>query len=144
MFSQETPLDSIRFPIVNDTIILDKNELVDHKEATLIDSLWLKEMYTSPLYDTIQFVLKDTELLNYESEELTTELLKERLESLNNKTPFHLEYNQSLETIIKSYLKHRKRSFAGLIGKAQYYFPMFEEYLDKYDIPLEIKYLAIV
>ena len=144
VFSQETPLDSLRFPIVNDSITFDKNELTDHKEATLIDSLWLKEMYTSPLYDTIQFVLKDTELLNYELEELPTALLKERLDLLNNKTPFHLEYNQSLETIIKSYLKRRKRSFSSLMGKAQYYFPIFEEYLDKYDIPLEIKYLAIV
>ena len=27
---------------------------------------------------------------------------------------------------------------------AKYYFPIFEQYLDQYDIPLEIKYLAIV
>jgi len=31
-----------------------------------------------------------------------------------------------------------------LIGLSDYYFPMFEEALDKYNLPLEIKYLAIV
>ena len=30
------------------------------------------------------------------------------------------------------------------MAKAAYYFPMFEKYLDQYDIPLEMKYLAIV
>ena len=55
-----------------------------------------------------------------------------------------LSYNYSLERIIKSYLKNRRESFATLMSRAQYYFPMFEEHLDKYDIPLEIKYLAIV
>jgi membrane-bound lytic murein transglycosylase D len=30
------------------------------------------------------------------------------------------------------------------MARAVYYFPMFEKYLDQYDIPLEMKYLAIV
>ena len=33
---------------------------------------------------------------------------------------------------------------ARLMGLSHYYFPMFEEALDKEDIPLEVKYLAIV
>jgi membrane-bound lytic murein transglycosylase D len=115
-----------------------------HKEATLIDSLWINELIKSPLYDTIQFVLKDDEILVTDLEELPTDLLKERLQILNSKTPFHIEYNPYLEQVIKTYLKRRKSSFSGLMEKARYYFPMFEEVLDKYDIPLEMKYLAIV
>ena len=30
------------------------------------------------------------------------------------------------------------------MGRAKLYFPMFEEHLDKYDMPLELKYLAVV
>ena len=30
------------------------------------------------------------------------------------------------------------------MGLSQYYFPMFEEAMARYDVPLEIKYLAIV
>ena len=131
----------------SDTLFLKNSDsltLKIHKEATLIDSLWLNELINSPLYDTIQYVLKDDEILITELEELPTELLKERLKVLNSKTPFNIEYNKSLEQIIRTYLKRRKSSFSGLMEKARYYFPMFEEQLDKYDIPLEMKYLAIV
>jgi membrane-bound lytic murein transglycosylase D len=31
-----------------------------------------------------------------------------------------------------------------MLGLKEIYFPLFEEYLDKYDIPLEMKYLAVV
>ena len=134
-------------PIVlseNDTIITDDTSIKDDVEATLIDSLWLQEMYNSPLYDTIQYVIDDTKLVDVQLDELPTELLKERLEVLNSETPFHVEYNKSLERLIKTYLKTRKGAYSNLMSRAQFYFPMFEEQLDKYDIPLEIKYLAIV
>jgi membrane-bound lytic murein transglycosylase D len=150
---------SRRFSIsaTNDTIYLndpavDKRIEKGIQETTLIDSLWLKELYNSPLYDSEEFlikdaelfVLKDGELVEIVLEELPTELLKSRLKVLDDRTPFNIVYNQSLERLIKTYLKSRKKSFSTLMSRAQYYFPMFEEHLDKYDIPLEIKYLAIV
>lgn len=131
----------------NDTLFFKKTDsltLKVHKEATLIDSLWLNELIKSPLYDTIQYVLRDDELVIDELQELPTELLKERLKVLDSKTPFHIEYNKNLEQVIKTYLKRRKSAFSNLMEKARYYFPMFEEQLDQYDIPLEMKYLAIV
>ncbi len=128
----------------SDTINPQEKELIEHVEATLIDSLWLQEMYSSPLYDSIRYMMNNAELDSVELKELPTALLKERLAIIDNRTPFNVEYNYSLERIIKSYLKHRRKSFATLMSRAQYYFPMFEEHLDKYNIPLEIKYLAIV
>lgn len=122
----------------------DSLKLINHKEATLIDSLWLNSMYNSPLFDNNQFVLSADKIEEAVEIDLSTEVLKERLKNLNSKTPFNVEYNPSLERIIKSYLKHRKNSLGDLMQKAKYYFPMFEEHLDKYDLPLEIKYLAIV
>ncbi|MCF6168391.1 lytic transglycosylase domain-containing protein [Lutibacter sp.] len=131
----------------SDTLFSKKADSVTFKidkEATLIDSLWLNELIKSPLYDTIQYVLKDDEILLTELEELPTDLLKERLKILDSKTPFHIEYNKNLEQVIRTYLKRRKSAFSALMERARFYFPMFEEQLDKYDIPLEIKYLAIV
>lgn len=152
----QTEIDTLKLEPIEDTkamfsesdsIVLkqlDSLTLKINKEATLIDSLWLSELIKSPLYDTIQYVLRDDERLVTELEELPTELLKERLKVINSRTPFNIEYNQHLEQVIKTYLKRRKSSFSGLMEKARYYFPMFEEQLDKYDIPLEMKYLAIV
>ncbi|WP_111707140.1 lytic transglycosylase domain-containing protein [Lutibacter citreus] len=130
-----------------DSLLLQKSDSTgfkDHVEATLIDSLWLNELIKSPLYDTIQYVLRDDEIVITELEELPTDLLKERLLVLDSKTPFHIEYNPQLESIIKTYLRRRKSSFSNLLEKARFYFPLFEEHLDEYDIPLEVKYLAIV
>jgi membrane-bound lytic murein transglycosylase D len=76
--------------------------------------------------------------------ELPTELLKARLQEMDEKSPFHIEYNQGLENIIKSFLKNRKRSFERLMAVSEYYFPLFEEAFDKQNVPLEIKYLAVV
>jgi membrane-bound lytic murein transglycosylase D len=129
---------------VNDTILVDKIVLKEHKEVTLIDSLWLEEMYFSPLYDTIQYVIDIDAISEVDLPELPTDTLKTRLALLDSETPFNIEYNQGLERVIRSYLKNRRKTFSILMSRAQYYFPMFEEYLDKYDIPLEIKYLAIV
>tara|TARA_R110002073_G_scaffold336208_1_gene530928 strand:+ start:67415 stop:68953 length:1539 start_codon:yes stop_codon:yes gene_type:complete len=122
----------------------DSLQLINHKEATLIDSLWLNSMYNSPLFDSDLFVIDEDQIVDEPTIDLPTDLLKERLNHLNSKTPFNVEYNPSLERIIKSYLKNRRNSLAELMNRAQYYFPMFEEHLDKYDLPLEIKYLAIV
>jgi len=118
--------------------------LINHREATLIDSLWLKSLYNSPLNDDFQYVNPDENISDTIYNELETAVLKERLSHLNSTTPFNVEYNASLEKIIKHYLKTRKNTLGDLMGKAAYYFPMFEEHLDKYNLPLEIKYLAIV
>ncbi len=130
-----------------DSLLLQTNDttrFINHKQAALIDSLWLNELVKSPLYDTIPYVLNDDEIFETELEELPTALLKQRLKTLDAKTPFHIEYNPHLENIIKTYLKRRKTAFSNLMDRARFFFPLFEEQLDKYDIPLEVKYLAIV
>ena len=115
-----------------------------HTDAILIDSLWMNELIKSPLYDTEQYVLGDDEILVTDLEDLSTDLLKERLQYLNSKTPFNIEYSPHLEQVIRTYLQKRKSSFSAIMERARYFFPMFEEHLAKYNIPLELKYLAVI
>ena len=63
---------------------------------------------------------------------------------LDQKTPFHIEYNPILENVIKNFLKNRRSSLQRLMNISQYYFPLFERELIKNQVPKEIKYLAIV
>jgi len=134
-------IDTIK---VDTTLISGKNiAFIDHVVVTEFDKKWIESWKNSNSENSILIDPKDT-LGNIVIEDLPTELLKERLAILNSKTPFNVEYNASLERIIKHYLKNRKKTFANLLGRAKYFFPIFEEALDKYDIPLEIKYLAIV
>jgi membrane-bound lytic murein transglycosylase D len=78
------------------------------------------------------------------SEQFSSLLLAEQLEQLNQSTPFNVSHNATLERFIRVYLKDRRENLDRLLGKAAYYFPIFEQYLDKFDLPLEIKYLAVV
>lgn len=71
-------------------------------------------------------------------------VLVEQLNELNHTTPFNVTHSPTLERFIRVYLKNRQENLSQLMGKASYYFPVFEQYLDKFDLPLEIKYLAVV
>ncbi len=67
-----------------------------------------------------------------------------RLHNMDVKSPFSFQYNEAVRSMIIFYSHHRP----ALIRKAQIYkdlfFPLFEEMLDKYQLPMELKYLAIV
>nr|WP_245583651.1 lytic transglycosylase domain-containing protein [Salinimicrobium xinjiangense] len=127
--------------IIKDSLVF---ALLDDPGAAMIDSLWQKELFESSLYLSLKDSLLNQEYNEVVFNELPTDTLKMRLEKLNAKTPFNVEYNPLLENVIKSYLKRNKKGMERLMALSTYYFPLFEQKLDIYNIPLEIKYLAIV
>ncbi len=135
-------LDAIEMAIVADS--LSAKTIEDLQLASEIDQKWLDELYSNELFDSIYASVTDLKYDAVDYPELPTDTLKARLHKLSSKTPFNIEYNESLESVIKSYLKHRRNSLERLMSLSDYYFPMFERELDNYNIPLEIKYLAIV
>ncbi len=121
-----------------------KKSFVKNDLAIRVDSLWMNELTSLDIYDDLT---KDIQTINKDvtvDQELPTELLKQRLQVMNEKSPFEIEYNQGLENIIKSFLKNRKKSFSRLMALSEYYFPIFEDAFAKQNVPLEIKYLAVV
>ncbi len=121
-----------------------KASFVNHSTSTCIDSRWMEELSNQELFDDMYADISDLDIDEAVAYEMSTEVLKKRLKKMDDKSPFNIEYNTSLENVIKSFLKNRKTSFERLMAISEYYFPMFEEHLAKYDVPLEIKYLAIV
>jgi len=67
-----------------------------------------------------------------------------RIRHLNAKSPMDLVYNPYVKQYINVYTKQRRTQLSRMMGLAEYYFPMFEEVLDQFDLPLELKYLSIV
>lgn len=126
---------------VKDTLVF---SLEDMAQARTIDSLWLQELYATDRFDEMYGSVLEQDYEPVEYEELSTEVLKQRLKELDARTPFTVEYNPSLESVIKGYLKNRRRSMAKLMALSDYYFPMFEEEMSRQGLPLEMKYLAIV
>ncbi|NMH89344.1 LysM peptidoglycan-binding domain-containing protein [Flavivirga algicola] len=118
--------------------------LKDDELAARLDEKWFEELYSHSLFDTIYKSVAELSFEAVDYPELPTDTLKARLKELDAKTPFNVEYNPALESVIKSYLKHRRKHIQKLITLSAFYFPMFERELDNHDIPLEVKYLAIV
>ena len=72
------------------------------------------------------------------------ELTRERLQVLDRESPFDLVYNDNVRDFIALYSVRRRDVTAKVLGLSQLYFPLIEDALAKYNIPLELKYLAIV
>src|SRR5690606_3844061 len=145
--SNPTMLDSSSvvvddFSKVQDTTIF--KAVFDHEHAASFDKKWLEDLYSNSLYDAMYESVTELDIENVDYPELPTDTLKARLKELDARTPFNVEYNPALESVIKSYLKNRRETLQRLITLSAYYFPMFERELDNYNLPLEIKYLAVV
>lgn len=67
-----------------------------------------------------------------------------RMEKLDQQSPITLEYNTQVRAYIDVYLARRRDHLANILGRAELYFPIFEEYLSKYNLPQELKYLAVI
>ncbi|WP_252735765.1 LysM peptidoglycan-binding domain-containing protein [Zobellia sp. B3R18] len=146
---EEMALDSTT---INDSPISLKKDsldlsfrLQDLPEAAKYDSLWMKELYANAALSDEMF--REVENLDYDKTyptSLPTDTLKARLEKLNQKTPFNIAYNPSLENVIKSFLFRKRDLMERMLTVSQFYFPLFEQELDNHNIPLEMKYLSIV
>ncbi|MCJ7468474.1 MAG: LysM peptidoglycan-binding domain-containing protein [Maribacter sp.] len=128
-----------------------KYNLRDQPLASKYDSLWMKELYENAsafdeMYDEItKLEIKEDSLSDaLYVYDLPTDTLKARLAKLNQKTPFNVAYNPSLENVIKSFLTRKRPLMRRMLTVSQFYFPLFEQQLDNHDIPLEMKYLSIV
>jgi len=122
---------------------IDNVVLKDLPNAKRMDSLWFKELYQPVLFDSIQELKMNIDKADVDIQ-LDSVDFKRKLELLNQKTELDIVYHPALERTVKVFLKKRKKSLGRLFGMAEYYFPIFEEKLAKYNIPLEMKYLAIV
>ncbi|MGY5352058.1 transglycosylase SLT domain-containing protein [Wenyingzhuangia sp. IMCC45533] len=144
LFAQEG-IDSLKQSekVIDTVSYADK---ISSQKLEKIDSLWIENLYRTSLIDSVFTSLKQPREndIFVADKGVSTDTLKARLKVLNEKTPFNIEYNIEMERIIKSYLKYRKKYYPKMMARAEYYFPFFEEQLAKYEIPLEIKYLAIV
>lgn len=55
-----------------------------------------------------------------------------------------LSYNNVVRNFIKLYTEKRRDQVEMMLGMAEYYYPKFEEILDKYDMPLDLRHLPVI
>lgn len=67
-----------------------------------------------------------------------------RLAFLSEHTEMEMPYNDKVKSYIKMYAEKRRSLVETMLGLSEYYFPLFEEELDRQGLPLELKYLPII
>ena len=86
------------------------------------------------------------EQYNMDSVRFTTDVpdsvLMARLKEMNSF--ISLPYNETVKNYMILYSEKMPRKMGEMLGLSQYYMPIFEETFRKYDIPLELKYVAII
>ncbi len=112
--------------------------------ADEFDEKLLNELYNNDLYEYMYDEIIQMDYSEIVGQKVPTDTLKSRLEAINESTPFTIEYNPILEKLINKKLGYQRIYLERLMTLSDYYFPLFEEHLDLYDIPLEMKYLAVV
>ena len=120
-------------------------KFADLPQASKWDSLWLTEVASRrDRFEEMQEIVKTAGSEEHIPGVVDTEILKQRLAALDAKTPFNIAYKPSLESVINSFLRNKRDLMERMMTASQFYFPLFEQELDAKDLPLEIKYLAIV
>lgn len=67
-----------------------------------------------------------------------------RIAEMARKSKFKLVYNEHVKGFIRVYSVDKRKQVAKMLGLTKIYFPLIEEKLREYDIPAEMKYLAVV
>jgi membrane-bound lytic murein transglycosylase D len=123
-----------------------KNPIIlkDNPIAASLDSLALLKCFKKSHFPTD---VKSLNKYNYAPNFVPVfndSIYKQRIAKLNAQSPFGLVYNEDVKNWIDVYAVKKRQMTCRLLGLAEYYFPIFEEYLNKYNIPLELKYLAVI
>lgn len=70
------------------------------------------------------------------------ELIEDRLSCLSGQVP--LTYNKTVNSFINFFVVRKRNYTQTMLERKDHYFPIFEAALKRYDLPPELKYLAIV
>ena len=115
-------------------VVFSDNALVASFDSLLLSNL----SFTEELFD------HETPLEVLPPPIFSDSIYEARIQHLDTKTPIDLVYNPYVKQYINVYTKQRRQQMSRMMGLAAYYFPVFEEVLDQFNLPLELKYLALV
>ena len=116
-----------------------KTVFSDNPIVAIFDSLLLSNLsFSDALFSYDSAIKESTPPIFSDS------IYEARIKHLDTKTPIDLVYNPYVKQYINVYTKQRRQQMSRMMGLAAYYFPMFETVLDQFNLPLELKYLAIV
>lgn len=115
-----------------------REEIIDVPEAMNYEVDSLLNLYYSKTY------LHYDNDCNFKDENVTypKETYIERLKRLPN--VMEMPYNEIVQKFIDRYTGRLRHSVSYMLGASNFYTPIFEEALEAYGLPLELKYLPVI
>jgi membrane-bound lytic murein transglycosylase D len=113
-------------------------EEIDFPEAMTYDLDSLLNLYTSKAYLTPDENCR----MKDENPTFPKEVYVDRLRRMP--TIMEMPYNEVVQTFIDRYTGRLRHSVSFMLGAANFFMPIFEEALEAYQLPLELKYLPII
>lgn len=114
-----------------------ENDVMDVPVGMTLEVDSLLNLFNSKTY-------LQTEDCNYRdfNPEFSRETYIERLQRIP--TIMELPYNEIVQKFIDRYAVRLRRSVSYMLGAANFYMPIFEQALETYNVPLELKYLPVI
>lgn len=137
----EEEIDSLFVPIEDEISVIDKQgntEFIDFPEAMTYNLDSLMSLYMSKKYLSMP---GDCEMKN-ENPVFTPEEYIDRLRRMP--TVMEMGYNDIVQRFIDRYMARLRHSVSYMLGATNFYVPIFEEALEAYQVPLELKYLPVI
>ena len=137
----EEEVDSLFVPIEDEISVIDKQgntELIEFPEAMTYDLDSLMSLYMSKTYLSMP---GDCQMLD-QNPEFTPEEYIDRLRRMP--TVMEMGYNEIVQRFIDRYMGRLRHSVSYMLGATNFYVPIFEEALEAYQVPLELKYLPVI
>lgn len=110
----------------------------------MLDSLYRIRYFSDSILLTDSSILNQYGYAANEIPQFADSIYSQRIADLNRETPIELTYNKHVKSFIELYANRKRELTSRVLGLSYVYYPMFEELLDRYDIPLEMKHLAVV
>lgn len=131
--------------------IIDNADSLELAEDTIVPirpfyELWNDSNLTDIEMRTLDWSLRwlDTTdcVATHDTTTLPDSVYKARLQALP--CVIELPYNERVRAFILRYVKRSPKQVARMMRMSEYYFPMFEEALCRYNLPYELEYLPII
>jgi membrane-bound lytic murein transglycosylase D len=132
--------DSLR----SDTMFRKKALVEDDPVVSMLDSLANLKIFEDAEFPKASQYQNWSTYTDNDVPVFADSVYRERIAQMNDQSPFEYVYNGEVKKFIELYSVRKRKLTARILGLAQIYFPLFEEQLDKYNMPLELKYLAVI
>jgi membrane-bound lytic murein transglycosylase D len=117
-------------PAIDDTL----DTLFEADLDSLVNTMYLQNVFVADSNE-VKFV-------DYSKELLPDSTYVQQLENIESAVD--LSFNNVVKNFIQFYTIKRRDQVEVMLGLSAHYFPMFEEALDRYELPLELKFIPII